>query len=143
MDASYELILAAINKLRATPAVTSLVGTRIYDRVPEKTDGTPNVAFPYISMGPSTSIPDDFDCIDGEEITIQFDVWSSGSGEAFGSVECRKITGAMKRALHNVDLTLPVNALVSLRLELTRILRDPNPAITHGVIQFTGTVETP
>ncbi|MET3924604.1 DUF3168 domain-containing protein [Devosia sp. 2618] len=143
MDASFELILAAINRLRATPAVTSLVGTRIYDRVPEKTDGTPNVAFPYISMGPSTSIPDDFDCMDGEEITIQFDVWSSGSGEAFGSVECRKITGAMKRALHDVDLTLTTNALVSLTHEMTRTLRDPNPAITHGVIQFTATVETP
>ncbi|MET3925937.1 DUF3168 domain-containing protein [Devosia sp. 2618] len=143
MDASYELILAAINRLRATPAVTSLVGTRIYDRVPEKTDGTPNVAFPYISMGPSTSIPDDFDCMDGEEITIQFDVWSSGAGEAFGSVECRKITGAMKRALHDVDLTLPVNALVVFRHEITRVLRDPNPAITHGVIQFSAVVETP
>lgn len=143
MDASYELILAAINKLRATPAVTALVGTRIYDRVPEKLNGTPNVAFPYISMGPSTSIPDDFDCVDGEEITLQFDVWSSGAGEAFGSVECRKITGAMKKALHKADLTLSVNALVGLQWELTRTLRDPNPAITHGVIQFTGTVETP
>lgn len=143
MDASYELILAAINQLRVTPAVTALVGARIYDRVPEKTDGTPNVAFPYISMGPSTSIPDDFDCMDGEEITIQFDVWTSGSGEAFGSVQCRKITGAMKRALHDVDLTLPVNALVTLQHEITRVLRDPNPAITHGVIQFTATVETP
>ncbi|MEO7172027.1 DUF3168 domain-containing protein [Flavobacterium sp.] len=143
MDASYELILAALNKLKATVAVTNFVGARIYDRVPEKQDGTPNVAYPYISMGPSTSISDDFDCMDGEEITIQFDVWSSGNGEAFGSVECRKITGAMKRALHDAELSLPVNALVSLQYELTRVLRDPNPAITHGVIQFTAQVETP
>ncbi len=143
MDASYELILAAINRLRATTAVTTLVGTRIYDRVPEDQSGNPAVAFPYISLGPSTSIPDDFDCMDGEEVTIQFDVWTSGSGEAFGSVQCRKISGAIKRALHDVDLTLTTNALVSFQHELTRILRDPNPAITHGVIQFTGTVETP
>lgn len=143
MDASYELILAAINRLRATAAVTALVGTRIYDRVPERLDGTPNVTFPYISMGPTSSVPDDFDCMDGEEITIQFDVWSSGSGEAFGSVECRKITNAIKRALHDVDLPLTTNALVSFQHEMTRILRDPNPAITHGVIQFTAVVETP
>lgn len=143
MDASYELILAAINRLRATTAVTTLVGTRIYDRVPEDQSGAPAVAFPYISIGPSTSIPDDFDCMDGEEVTIQFDVWTSGSGEAFGSVQCRKISGAIKRALHDADLTLTTNALVSFQHELTRILRDPNPAITHGVIQFTGTVETP
>ena len=143
MDASYELILGAINKLRATTAVTAMVGAKIYDRVPEKTDGTPNVTFPYISMGPSTSIPDDFDCMKGEEITLQFDVWSSGAGEAFGSVGCRKITSAIKRALHDVDLSLPTNALVTFQHEITRILRDPNPAITHGVIQFTATVETP
>lgn len=143
MDAGYELILAAITKLRETATVTAFVGTRIYDRVPENQDGTPNVPFPYISMGPSTSIPDDFECITGEEETIQFDVWSSGSGEAYGSVECRMICGAVKRALHDAELTLSVNALVSLQHELTRILDDPNPAINHGAIQFTATVETP
>lgn len=143
MDASYDLILACINKLRANAAVTAFVGTRIYDRVPEKKDGTPNVPYPYISMGPSTSIPDDYDCLDGEEITIQFDIWSSGADEAYGSVECRKIMGAVKRALHDTDLTLTTNALVSLQMELMRVIDDPNPAINHGVIQFTAQVETP
>lgn len=143
MDASYELILAAVTALRADTAVTALVAGRIYDRVPENQDGTPNVPFPYISIGPSSSIPDDFDCLDGEEITIQFDVWSSGPGEAFGSVECRKICGAVKRALHDVALPLTANALVSIQHEMTRVIDDPNPAINHGVVQFTAQVETP
>ena len=143
MDASYELILAVINRLRATAAVTAFVSTRIYDRVPEDQSGTPNVAFPYVSLGPSSSIPDDYDCLDGEELTLQLDVWTSGSGEAYGSVQCRKICSAIKRALHDVDLTLTTNALVAIQWELTRILDDPNPAITHGAIQFTATVETP
>lgn len=141
MDASYELILAAIAKLRATSAVTALVGTKIYDRVPEKKDGTPNVASPYISMGPTTTIPDDYDCVDGEEITFQLDAWSWGSGEAYGSVEVRKIADAVKRALHDADLALSNNALVTLRHELTRILRDPDNVTNHAAIQFTATVE--
>ena len=143
MDAGYELILAAINRLRATAAVTDFVGTRLYDRVPEDQSGAPAVAFPYISLGPSTSVPDDYDCMDGEEISVQFDVWTSGSGEAYGSVQCRKISSAVKRALHDAELTLSTNALVSLQHEVTRIMDDPNPAITHGVVTFTATVETP
>lgn len=146
MDASVELIRAMIDRLRATAAVTSLVGTRIYDRVPERQTASgpvPDVAYPYVSMGPSTSIPDDYDCLDGEEITVQFDVWSSGSGEAFGTVQCRKVCDAIKRALHDAELTLANNALVSLQWEMTRILDDPSPAINHGAIQFTAQVETP
>ena len=143
MDASFELIKAMMDRLKTTPAVTALVGQRIYDRVPEKQNGTPDVPFPYVSLGPDTSIPDDFDCMDGEELTVQFDVWSSGSGDAYGSVQCRKICGAIKKALHDADLSLQTNALVSLQYEMRRIIDDPNPAITHGVIQFTATVETP
>lgn len=142
MDASVELIKAMFDRLRATAAVTALVGQRIYDRPPE-INGAVNVPFPYITLGPDTSLPDDFDCIESEELTVQFDVWTSGTGEAFGSVQCRKICGAVKKALHGVDLDLPTNALVSLELELRRIIDDPNPAITHGVVQFTATVETP
>lgn len=143
MDASFELIGAMMTQLKAATSVTALVGQRIYDRVPELQDGTPNVAYPYISVGPTSSIPADFDCIDGEDVTIQFDIWSSGPGEAFSSVECRKICSAVKRALHDAELVLSENALVTLQWELTRTMRDPNPAICHGAVQFTATVETP
>ena len=143
MDASAEIIRAAMDRLRATSAVTTYVGTRIYDRVPEDQNGVPSVDFPYVSLGPTTIIPDDADCVSGEEITFQFDVWTSGPGDAFASYQCRQITGAIKRALHEIEIALASNALVSLRHELTRILDDPNPAISHGAIQFTAIVETP
>lgn len=145
MDASYELLRAVFDRLKATTAVTALVPAgRIYDRAPLDAQGKANAAFPYITAGPTSAIPDDVDCIKGEEITIQLDVWSSGSGEAASTVECRKICDAIKRALHDVDdFVLTTNALVTLQWELTRILPDPNPAIKHGVVQFTATIETP
>lgn len=139
MDASVELIRAIFDRLRATSDVSNFIGQRVYDRVPDAQD----VAFPYVSLGPSTAIPDDFDCMRGEEITIQLDVWTSGDAEAYGSVQARKLTGAIKKALHDVDITLTTNALVTLQHEMTRIIDDPNPAISHGVIQFTAQVETP
>ncbi|ODT82449.1 MAG: hypothetical protein ABS76_07460 [Pelagibacterium sp. SCN 64-44] len=89
-------------------------------------------------------VPDDADCIDGEEITIQFDVWSSGtSGEAYDSIEARKIANLVKRSLHRADIALADNALVSLEHVLTRQVGDPNPALHHFAVQFRALIETP
>lgn len=144
MDASLELMMAAVARLRATPAIVSYVGPRIYDRVPATDTGLWTAQFPFISNGPTTSVPDDYDCMDGEEITIQFDVWSSGtSGEAYDSIQARKIANLIKRALHNADLVLTSNALVTLQHVMTRQVGDPNPAIHHFAVMFRATVETP
>lgn len=144
MDASVELVRAMFDRLRADSALMALLGgaAKIVDRQRDR-DGKPTAAYPYLSLGPSTSIPADFDCLVGEELTIQLDVWSTGSEGAHGSVECRNISSAVKRALHEQELPLTDNALVTLTWELTRILDDPNPAIRHGAIQFTAIVETP
>ncbi|MBJ6986942.1 DUF3168 domain-containing protein [Devosia sp. MC521] len=145
MEPSYDLQLAALNKLREVAALTAIVGNKIYDRVPEKLSGgalVPDVASPYISFGPVTSAPVDADCIDGEEITFQIDVWSWGSGLAYGSVQARQIAGLVKKALHKADLDLSTNALVSIRHEMTRILRESDGVTNHAAIQFTATVET-
>ncbi|MGV8830342.1 MAG: DUF3168 domain-containing protein [Devosia sp.] len=148
MEPTYELQLAALNALRASAALTAIVGTKIYDRVPEKLAAgilVADVASPYISFGPVTVIPDDADgsdCIDSEEITFQIDVWSWGPGLAYGSIQARQIAGLVKKTLHKADLVLTTNALVSIRHELTRILRDSDGVTNHGVIQFTALVET-
>lgn len=146
MEPSYELQLAALNRLRATTALVAIVGNKIYDRVPEKqVNGkpVPDVASPYISFGPVTITPDDFDCIDGEEITFQIDAWSWGSGLAYGSVQVRQIAGLVKKSLHRANLQLADNALVSVRHELTRIMRDGDGITNHAAIQFSANVETP
>lgn len=145
MEPIYELRLAALNKLRQTAALTAIVGTKIYDRVPEKqVNGqmVADVTSPYISLGPATAISDDADCIDGLEVTFQVDVWSWGSGLAYSSVQASQAAGAVRKALHDVDLPLSVNALVSIRHELTRILRESDGVTNHGVVQFTAVIET-
>jgi hypothetical protein len=146
MEPTYELQLAALNALLETTALTAIVGRQIYDRVPEKQVGgvlVADVSSPYVSFGPVTVVSDDTDCIDGLEITFQIDVWSWGSREAYGSVQARKIAGIIRKALHNAELPLTSNALVTLTHQLTRILREPDGITNHGVIQFTAIVETP
>jgi hypothetical protein len=145
MEPIYELRLAALNKLRQVAALTAIVGTKIYDRVPERQAGgvlVADVTSPYISMGPTTAISEDADCIDGLEVTFQIDAWSWGSGLAYGSVQASQIAGEVRKALHDVDLELSVNALVSIRHERTRILRESDGITNPGVIQFTAVVET-
>jgi hypothetical protein len=145
MEPIYELRLAALNKLRQVAALTAIVGTKIYDRVPERQAGgvlVADVTSPYISMGPTTAISEDADCIDGLEVTFQIDAWSWGSGLAYGSVQASQIAGEVRKALHDVDLELSVNALVSIRHEMTRILRESDGITNHAVIQFTAVVET-
>ncbi len=144
-DASVELIQAMMAAMLANADLVAYVGIDgIYDRVPtDEITGNVIAQYPYISLGPTTIIPSDYDCMYGEEITIQWDVWTSGSNEAYGTAQCRKITNLVKRTLHDVELALTNNALVTLQLEIARILDDPNPAIGHGVVQFTAVVDTP
>lgn len=145
MEPTYELQLAALTKLRATTALVGLVDAKIFDRVPEKRAGgvtVPDVTSPYISFGPVTVLSDDADCIEGLEVTFQIDAWSWGKGEAYGSVEVRKIAGIVRKALHNAELTLTTNALVSITHELTQILRERDGVTNHAAIQFTAILDT-
>lgn len=137
----HDLIKACMAALKADATLASLVGGRIFDRPSDKAAAADDGAYPYISLGPTSSLPADVDCVDGVEVTIQFDVWSSGDGEAFSTVECRAIVERIRRVLHDADLTLTDNALVTLQYELGRVTRDDG-VTSHGLIQLTGVVET-
>lgn len=146
MDPTYDLLQAVMAKLRATTAVTALVGSKIFDRVPEKqtvTGPVPDVASPYVSFDYTDAVADDAVCVTGEEIIFQIDAWSWGAGEAYSSVEVRKIAWAIRNALHNVDLTLTANTLITLSHERTRIQRARDGITNHASIRFVGSVEIP
>lgn len=138
MSADIALISAAFARLRATPDVAGPLDGRIWDKAP--IEG--GAEYPYLTLGPSTSIPNDFDCVEGEEVTIQFDVWTKGDDSSYATNACRRISNAVKKALHNAELQLSGAALVSLQLSLLRILDDPELGVTHGVIQFSAIIET-
>ncbi|WP_196258569.1 DUF3168 domain-containing protein [Pelagibacterium limicola] len=138
MDApDYDLIFAARAALLADPLVAGLIGERFYDPPPQGDEAE----MPYISLGPTFGIPEDAECIPGQEITFQLDIWSAGADQAHSSVECRKICRAVKNVLHNAELALTTNALVTLEMTLQRVFRDPDGITNHGVMQFTALVE--
>lgn len=142
-DATLEIARACLEALRADAVIAGFVGPQVFDRVPEKQDGTPNVAPPYISLGPTTATEDSPECVDGLEVALQFDVWSWGDGEAYASAQCREISGRVRKVLNRAALELTTNALVNLEHRFTQILRDSDGITNHGVVQFLALVETP
>ncbi|AWM24972.1 DUF3168 domain-containing protein [Sinorhizobium fredii] len=136
MDPAYELTAAVISRLKADATVASFVGSRVYNRPP---DGT--LTPPYISMGPSDALTNDADCIDGLEVTMQIDCWSWGSGEAFSDAQVRKLSGAVRAALHEAEMPLPTNALASLRHRITRYQRESDGTTNRAIISVTALLE--
>lgn len=131
-DPALTLQKAIRDKLLATADVTALVGTRVYDRVP--IDAT----YPYISIGPTQTIADDAECIEGFEVFQQIDVWSQKPGFP----EEKEIAGAARRAIHRIDLSLEGFALVEIEHRVTRHMRDPDGLTSHAAIEFRAMVET-
>lgn len=121
-----ELQRASIAWLKADPAVTALVGGRIYDGPP------PNPTFPYVTIGPDQTLSTRADCFDGSEIVIQFDAWSRTSTQ----VEAKNIGEAVRRSLNGAPLELIGYVLTDLWLDTMQTLRDPDGLTSHAVITF-------
>lgn len=134
MSPSAELQALIVARLRADPAVSAIVGNRVYDNVPSKNEP----ADPYISFGPSQVLEDDAECITGIEETVQLNCWSSRQGSR---VEAKDLTWAVQRSLHNYDGQLTQHALVFMRIEQWRLLDDPDGIRKQGVVMVTAVIE--
>jgi hypothetical protein len=138
---TLELQVAIVARLKAASAVSAIIGGRVYDDVPSEENRVANTgaAFPYVSFGPADELTDDADCITGFDISIQLDCWS----RSVGFPEVRRLSDAVRAALHDYDLGLTDNALVIFRHRLTRVFRDPDGLTSHAAMMFDAFVEQP
>jgi len=130
---SLELQAAVVVRLKEFTALSAIVSARIYDEPPN------NPVFPYVSMGPDQLVSDDAECLTSFEVFLQVDAWSRKNGRP----EVKRIAEAVRAALHDYDLTLVTNALLSIRHRQTRHLPDPDGETSHAVIEFVALVEQP
>jgi len=130
-SATLELQGAIVARLKAVPAVTALIGQRVYDAVPTPVD------FPYVSFGPSDELPDNAECVLADEVTFQLDAWSREPGFP----EVRQVASAVRDALHEHEFNLTANAFVSFEHRATRVFRDPDGLTSHAAIEFRALVE--
>lgn len=132
MSVSVSLQDFIIASLQADTAVSSLVGGRIWDNPPKKPD------FPYITLGATDFRIDDADCIDMREETIQIDCWERKGGRKW---PCKQIVDAVVNVMRRLEGDLAVGTLVDTRIEIARVLDDPDGITAHGVVQVTAIIE--
>ncbi|MGU3577093.1 DUF3168 domain-containing protein [Brucellaceae bacterium C25G] len=132
MSVSVSLANFIVDTLLANPAVTALVGNRIWDHP------SSNPQFPYITLGSTDFTLDDADCIDAREETIQIDVWSRDGGRKW---PCKQIVDAVVKALRHPEGELANGALIDGRIDIARVMDDPDGITVHGVVQFTAIIE--
>lgn len=136
-DPSYELLLAVLAALKASPEVTAIVpaGSIYPDDAPA--DAVP----PYIVTGDSDAHQEDASCVSAQGVFLTLHVWSWGANEASNSTQARRIGNAVKRTLHDKALPLNTNKLVSIEHRRTQIFKDRDGIKNHGIMEFWASVE--
>lgn len=132
MSASLELQDVVVARLKAHAAVTAIVAGRVYDNVPA------GATFPYISLGPSSIIPEDADLLVMRSEVLQVDCWSRREGRR---AEIKALVDAVKTALHGYAANPATAALVSLDVLLVQIMDDPDGVTRHGIVQVQALME--
>ncbi|WP_441268682.1 DUF3168 domain-containing protein [Bradyrhizobium sp. 215_C5_N1_1] len=125
-DPAADLRAALEAKLKATPALTALIGDRIYDRVPAKPD------YPLVTIGNMQVIPESADGVDAAETSVTIHVW-----DQFKQADkSRKVGGVVVSALHEEELRTVDSGTQSVLLESASYLRDPDGVTNHAVLTF-------
>lgn len=125
-DPTTSLLDAIKARLLNDANITSLIGDRLFDRIPN------NPTFPYLSIGEVQVLPELAEATDAATAHVTLHSWDRFKG----SDAVKSIGKYVIAALHDQDLTLDDGAVQSLLLESARTLPDPDGLTKHGVYQF-------
>lgn len=129
---SEDLQKAVRDFLLADPDISVLVGSRVYDGVPEEPGN------PYVAFGSSDYADDRANCIDGLRETLQIDVWYEDQARLR---RCKALTWLIWSKLQGASLSLATHALADLNVFLAKVEADPDGITAHGVVQITADLE--
>lgn len=94
-------------------------------------DVAPNPTFPYVVIGDTHSTDQSVELLASSEIYSDIHVWSRADP---GFVECKRLTDAVRRVLHDANLVLDTQRCVLIQHRITRHMRDPDGVTKHGVV---------
>ena len=127
MSAAYELQKAIYATLKADAGVIALVGSRVFDRVPNNYD-----TFPYVKIGEDVLSQWDTDDANGFDGSITIHCYSRYSGKK----EAKQIQGAIYAALHNAAITVTGYNVAMLQQLDQNALDEADGKTVHGVQTF-------
>ena len=126
-SASWQLQQAVYGALSGSAPLTALLGgPRVYDDVPHA------AAYPFVTMGQTSSTDYGTATEDGEEHILTLHVWSAAGGRG----EAQVLMGAVRDILHNAALTLSGHTLVNLRQQFAAIRREADGITIHGLARY-------
>ena len=130
MNPSAALQAAIRTKLLADASMQVLVGTKIYANVSQ------GQVFPFVTLDEVAAT--DWSAVDWYGRDIQFDVhvWSEITSAAGGLSKLYDVMHACELALRDASLSLTGSALVLIRYQSSRVMRDPDGRTLHGVATF-------
>ncbi len=123
-DSGWPLQQSIYEHLVASDLMLLVAG--VYDHVPE------GAAFPYVTIGETTSRDWSAKTFSGQEHTMTFHVWSQTTGRR----QTREILASLYAELHEKPLAVAAHDLISLRYEFSETFKDPDGVSHHGVIRF-------
>lgn len=103
----------------------------VWDEAPEETP------FPYLTLGPFTSVPDYTHSNFGASTYVDVHVWSTYSGNA----ELGPIVGHIIRVLDHKALSLVGHILTALRWDTTVQVPDTDTDVRHAMVRFIAITE--
>lgn len=133
VDSHYALQLAVKTVLAGNAELVAIVGTRIYDDIPE------SAQFPYVTLGDGHKLATPADLYRGADNKFNVHVW----GRRRESSETKQLGAIVEELLDGND-GLPVDAsqrVTALFHEETVYIDDPDGLTLHVVIMFTAFTE--
>lgn len=88
-----------------------------------------NAAFPYITIGEDTNVPDDLLVATGSQNTQTVHTWSRSAGMS----QAKQIMDRVHGVLHNKVLSVATTQAVECRMEFAETFRDADGITRHGV----------
>ena len=139
MSGSLEFHDMIVARLRADAGVNALVAGRVIDGpLPSGATPLPDKQFPCVTMGESSVIPDDEECVEGTREVVTVNCWTREGGKIW---TVKQLSAAVRKALHDYDGTLATASLKSCRVILVRNVLDPDGITGRGIVQVEGLVE--
>jgi hypothetical protein len=133
MSAAWALQQAVFAALAADAGVIALLGSppRLFDEVPR------DAAMPYAVIGEATESEWNTATDKGASLVFTVTVWSRGAGFR----EAKRAAGSVRAALDGAALTLSGAALIDLRFETARYLRESDGITRRAELNFRALIE--
>lgn len=115
--------------------LTGILTVPVLDYVPEDTP------YPYVTIGETQMVTDDTHNTYGTECLMTLHVWTRSEGWS----QARGIAAQMRAALDNQHTNIETSAphrVVSIRMDQTWSMRDPDPSIRHMPIRYRVLIES-